>query len=280
MHKPVIITKGNWRGYVGVVKDTSKDRVTVELQTNAQKIQVPRSDVKLQESSPNLNFSTTITKTNDLSMQPRTPSMSRSGIPSTPISLAFNPGRTPTHPSTPGNKDLDMGDFDSIYSSPTPHTPRFNAQTPGVQESPGFLSSTPGTPGFGHHPTTPSFHPPPTTPGFNAQTPTTPGYSIMNAPNTPGIKPSTPGILSHESNNFAVEEENNWWFPNIEVVYEGKIGVISNVYMNECTVKYKDGTRAQIEGSLLKPVGVKKGDKGIVIIGENKGKTGGGPQRI
>jgi len=279
LHKQVTIIEGNWRGYVGVVKDVSKDTYTIVLQINAQRIQVPKNQVesneaKLMPQSPMSNIHKDVS----------TPSMARSNIhkPTTPNNPnnVFNPGRTPV-PSTPGNEDWnenrndDSQEDESSFTNDYQNT-RYPVSTPGLPEdiitSPIFgHSSTPNTPGFATHPTTPGYSSVPTTPGYTP-IPNTPGFSQI-PPTTPGgYKPTTPGGFQHTSP--IQDEDSVWWCPNIEVEYDGKIGVITNVFANECTVRWLDNNTNTIEGSLLKPIVPKKKEKVIVIRGKSKGKKG------
>jgi len=290
LHKLVKIKSGNWRGYVGIVKDASKEKVTVELQTNAQRIQVPRSSVSetLEEKKP-IDSGPTPSRT----MTPHRPNTPMVNDP-------YSTGRTPSHPSTPGYGQEDShDDYDSVYYDSTAHTPfgsnymdteRFTPgpNTPGINEvsSPNFNpSSTPTTPGSFHtpHPNTPGHTP--TTPGTYNMPPTTPGSYNSYIPTTPGggYRPNTPGFNQYNSpftdtnvnnTNNTIDEDNNWWTPHIEVEYNGKVGVISSCYANECEVAWSDGVSNTIEGSLLKPVIPKKKDKVIIIKGKEKGKKG------
>jgi transcription elongation factor SPT5 len=283
LHKQVTITQGNWRGYVGIVKDVSKDTVTIVLQTNAQRIQVQRNQVENNE-----NKFTPQSPMNIPNKLPEvsTPRQPNKQTPNTPMTPSFNPGRTPIHPSTPGSDEFDIGNEDSqddennftpdtSYGTPNryPHT----VSTPGheIEErnitSPSFVPThTPSTPGFISHPTTPGgYTNMPTTPGYTP-IPNTPGYNQV-PPTTPGAyKPNTP--YGSFSNNQ--DEDSNWLCENIEVEYEGKVGVVANVYNNECSVRWNDNTQSTMEGSLLTPVPPKKKDKVIVIRGKSKGKRG------
>jgi len=214
----------------------------------------------------------------------------------------YSTGRTPSHPSTPGYGQEDShDDYDSVYYDSTAHTPfginymepeRFTpVNTPGINEvsSPNFNpSSTPTTPGSYHtpHPNTPQHTP--TTPGSYNIPPTTPGSynTSYTIPTTPGggYRPNTPGFNTYSTpnsynetnvnNTNNVDEDNNWWTPHIEVEYNGKVGIISSCYSNECEVAWNDGLSSTIEGSLLKPVIPKKKDKVIIIKGKEKGKKG------
>jgi len=214
--------------------------------------------------------------------------------PTTPmINDPFNPGRTPSMPSTPGygQEDSPSGggdDFDSMYFE-SAHTPFGNyeqATTPGMNDevvsSPNTFNptSTPTTPGYHTpHPTTPGITP--TTPGSYSGPPTTPGSFNYSMPTTPGgYRPTTPGFTNYnpydvgQNNNNNNDEDSNWWMPHIEVEYNGKIGIISSVYSNECEVNWNDGATSTIEGSLLKPVVPRKKDKVIIIRGNAKGQKG------
>jgi len=204
----------------------------------------------------------------------------------TPMTPSFNPGRTPIHPSTPGSDEFDIGNEDSqddegaftpdtSYGTPNRYT--HTVSTPGheIEErnitSPSFVPThTPSTPGFTSHPTTPGgYSNMPTTPGYTP-IPHTPGYNQV-PPTTPGAyKPNTPygGFSSNQ------DEDSNWLCENIEVEYEGKVGVVASVYNNECSVRWNDNTQSTMEGSLLTPVPPKKKDKVIVIRGKSKGKRG------
>jgi transcription elongation factor SPT5 len=287
LHKLVKIKSGNWRGYVGIVKDSSKEKVTVELQTNAQRIQVPRSSV-----SESFEEKKTISE----------PTPSRSMTPHRPntpmVNDPFSTGRTPNHPSTPGyGQEESHDDYDSYFYDSTAHTPFGNSYmeterytpvtTPGINEvsSPNFNpSSTPTTPGSFHtpHPNTPGHTP--TTPGSYNMPPTTPGnFNYNNMPTTPGgYRPNTPGFQPYSTpfsepkvnNTNNNDDDNNWWTPHIEIEYNGKVGIISSCYSNECEVAWNDGVSSTIEGSLLKPVIPKKKDKVIIIKGKDKGKKG------
>ena len=91
MQTLVLITRGNWKGYTGIVKNCEKDTYTVELQTNAKRVKVPRNDVKDHNPNP---------ASTSLDRQPRVESSMtpRANTYSIQTPSAF----TPSYPSTPG----------------------------------------------------------------------------------------------------------------------------------------------------------------------------------
>ena len=69
MGKPVRITKGNWKGYIGYLRVADEKKARVELLSRNKTIQVGINDVKdMNEDNSNNNFVTN--KTNNISKTP------------------------------------------------------------------------------------------------------------------------------------------------------------------------------------------------------------------
>lgn len=220
LHQNVQITKGPWKGYIGIVKDTDETHYLIELQTNAKRVRIPRETVKPVDSrgreDRNLD-DYDVTRTPHPGMTPlHVPMTPRT--PSTPSHDPFNPNAPMTPLHTPSSMPVYDDDEDDDDDRPPKTTPvvaptptaiaRRGIEVPSPAPSPAartpFAVEVP--------PRTPSdFPPPPRTPGSlseyqvpasafsatstpaSAATPRTPFTPLPQTPRTPSDAPRTPG---------------------------------------------------------------------------------------
>eukprot|EP01130_Rhizamoeba_saxonica_P008633 TRINITY_DN3490_c0_g1_i1.p1 TRINITY_DN3490_c0_g1~~TRINITY_DN3490_c0_g1_i1.p1 ORF type:complete len:793 (-),score=202.52 TRINITY_DN3490_c0_g1_i1:48-2426(-) len=255
LHKTVQLNRGQWKGYLGLVKDTTDKQCTVELQTNAQRITVPEDWVTIKE----------IVQDNIDTGYPIHPAMTpmhqHGRTPNTPIrtpnDMPPTPNWTPGGAKTPGEDN-----YYGYLQTPEPYS-----QTPhGITSPSPRTPLTPRTPISGN----------PTTPGMgmarSVQTPGvgTPGF--LPTPNTPygSTVPSTPHMSQYEP-----EEENILWTEGIQVIYNDRIGVITNMEDTDCAVQWNDdSSETTVSLTYLKLDQPNKGDNVIVVRGDNKGSIG------
>lgn len=299
IHKTVTITRGPYKGLVGIIKDANEKVLRIELHTNCKTVTVERGGIRdHSEPAPSADrrnaypsmWDGSRTPTRDGSQTPlrmATP-LRRSDGSMTPSHDPWNAPNTPMRPNTPGHSWGEDNDYGvptpgvyGNYYSPAPYTsepaytPNANPSTPS-----GFLeNSTPFTPGVGYS----DQHTPADSP-FSAPTPGT--------PSTPGLPPATPnegaGYDSGAYDDYGRKEDsdNNWQMADIEVkmeneafgngAYMDKIGVIKEVYPdNSCKVFIFDRQETiTVPGDYLSPVTPSKKDKVKIIRGEFRGNTG------
>nr|CAG4718883.1 unnamed protein product [Naegleria fowleri] len=205
-NKTAIITKGPYKGYLGIVKDATDTTARIELHSQNKIINVDISyvDIKVDGTKQKERFSSVSTPYH--SSGATTPFHSTSaGVPSTPwdrdsskTPLHTSMGHeTPLRPETPSLRhgsdawnprrpNTPMHDWQDSAPTPGASTPHDSYTTPGVHMSNptpgGATAMTPGVEGYGYHHT-------PITPGIGASTPhesyTTPGGMLQ----TPGGQP-------------------------------------------------------------------------------------------
>ncbi len=258
MDQTVVITRGQWKGYVGIVREATDSTLRVELHTNSKKVNVPREGCKLKDQAPDMDDPAARSKVP--SWDPtRTPQRddimaTPMRVPGTPLRGSATPLRvpgTPVHgtawdPSMP-NTPMRTPTWDTDYSgssssSWTPSTPgsgyqpsNFTPYSPArsSDRTPESISShNPATPSSGLYTPIDQRTPLDSTPygNYNPNTPGTPNTPGPHGPTTPR-GPTTPQIPSEESS----AERFGWVHRNVEVVimgdkYRDRHAYITDVY--------------------------------------------------
>eukprot|EP01125_Pyxidicula_operculata_P004318 TRINITY_DN1657_c0_g1_i1.p1 TRINITY_DN1657_c0_g1~~TRINITY_DN1657_c0_g1_i1.p1 ORF type:complete len:1026 (-),score=308.16 TRINITY_DN1657_c0_g1_i1:215-3259(-) len=305
LHQNVYITKGPWKGYLGMIKDTSDTHVTVQLQTNAKRLQIPRSDItkageKQQISLSDWDVTKTPMRGDQTPLRPQTPRH----FPSTPSSDPWNPagGQTPRHPSS--EDDEGISQYASMHSKITESLYPATPKTP--------KTSNYGTPYAA--PTTPA--PTPNTPAPNTPAPATPAtmdyptsnaeyyaatphnYTTHDIPATPAeanspmpgtVAPTTPfpGEESHPYDDDD-DEDRKFLFPdviaNIDETYDngrykGALCVIREVDNELINVSVLDannneGESLVLNATFLLPAKIETKDTVVITKGPFQGRVG------
>lgn len=281
------ITKGPYKGNIGIVKDATQTTARVELHTSCQTISVDRNHIA-DVGTPSRDGS--------ISSYARTPAYAGSQTPlyrdtgnKTPMHDAGS--RTPLHSygsMTPIHDGSRTPNAHSEWDPAIPNTypsPGYNPSTPGYQMNGPFTPQTPGTmyennysPGYQSAASTPSpsigyRQSPASNNPYN--TPSS-GYS----PNSPGMpyNPQTPGA------GLDVVPMTDWHTVDIEVRIRdshddpglvGQTGVIRSISGSMCSVFLPEEDRVvNIMSDHLDPICPQSGDAFKVIIGEEREATG------
>ncbi|PRP82026.1 transcription elongation factor SPT5-like [Planoprotostelium fungivorum] len=254
----VLKTTGQWKGYIGIVKDVTEINVRVELHTRCRIVSVPR-DAIAEKHSNNAQQNSN----NDSAFPPQTPLRRENDMRtmSTPVrgsgpfsaDTAWDPSApsTPMRATTPAYDPTEYGtgygSGSNTISTPGgggyyyPFSPAPSTSNSGVDHgqvhTPGTGFDTPGssfTPSGGPTPSgtydqrTPGYAPP-TTPGNMYIPPTTPGSMSYMTPTTPQT-PHTPGeslysssvndSTEHSTASRTEEQDPEWnnWFTEDIVV--------------------------------------------------------------
>ncbi|KYQ92608.1 transcription initiation factor Spt5 [Tieghemostelium lacteum] len=276
LHKVVTIKTGNWKGYIGIVKECTDDWVQVELQTNSKKINLKKSDILLQNQRPQVD-------SNSLYLASKTPvydpSMSVHGGSSSGASRYNSDPWSTRSMDTPQDysSSTTPGTSYSAYSPYTPNTPseihRHDQYTP-------YDNHQRGTPNLGNM----------STPSINSYDTPTPGYShsqydqpTPQSPYTPHNQPQTPQSPNIEE---AEEEADSpiWKGINIEVVFTASspvhVGkhalVLENTTETTCKLQLLDTkeTVSNISQEHLELVPPAKKDRVVVVKGNYTGHEG------
>ncbi|KAL9646683.1 hypothetical protein ABK040_001106 [Willaertia magna] len=213
-NRTIVITKGPYKGYLGIVKDASDSSARIELHSQNKVINVNinwlkfvDNDNKRDRNSQPINVATPY-----VSSGAATPFTSSGGLgnaPGTPWDSSKTPlhtglgHETPIRPETPHREfnawntrkpNTPINDWQDNNPIPTPHD--YSINTPGIST---FTTPAPITPGMGdgytnYAPMTPG-NTNPITPGLN--NPRTPGGNLgMMHPMTPGETYTTPGLIN------------------------------------------------------------------------------------
>ncbi|EFC40993.1 predicted protein [Naegleria gruberi] len=226
-NKTAIITKGPYKGYLGIVKDATDTTARIELHSQNKIINVDISWISLQDEKEKRKdtYQTVSTPYHNSGaatpfMPPSTPWDNRDSS-KTPIHTSLG-HETPIHrPETPSRS----GD---AWNPRKPNTPMHDWQettTPGGVPSTPHDNYTVNTPGIGMNPITPAY-----TPGVGA--PITPGITTPNTPhgdNSYSYHPITPGIQTpnpvtpHESYNSISTPGGVFQTPNPDMYGYGSV---------------------------------------------------------
>jgi transcription elongation factor SPT5 len=229
----VLISRGNYKGYLGIVKEATETTARVELHTNCKIINVARDAVKEANSARQATGGEGFPRDYPTTPSAWTRTPMREDIPATPMRVA-TPMRsfgTPSHdpwnpavPNTPARPETPARDGweDSAWTPGTPGTARsdYSAGTPSGYSSYSPFSPAGNRQGGVYNPTTPgstygSFGTPGssyTPSGYSERTPQDSSQSTPYAsspstpltPRTPGMPqtpatPSTPGVHEYEA---------------------------------------------------------------------------------
>jgi len=305
-----VITRGQWKGYVGIVREATDSSLRIELHTNSKKISIPREGCRLKDQPM---------ETDDHNKAPswdptRTPM--REDVTATPMRVPGTPMRglatplrvpgTPVHgtawdPSMP-NTPMRPNSWDSDYNSSsswTPNTPGTGYQnlTPYSPARPTSSSydRTPDSTSSSHNPATPSSGlytpmdqrtPTDSTPYGTSYNPSTPGTPGSHGPNTPTARaPATPQIPEESA-----AERSQWLSANVGVRITGDNfrnykGYITEVFTDrgipscrvELTESPSDSSVSEVitvGADLVERVIPQKKDTVIIVGGEYKGLSG------
>lgn len=198
--KTVTISRGPFKGYLGIVKDSNEEQVRVELHTNSKVVSVPRDNIQIQgenyAASGNNNYGNYSGRISDGGRTPmysgaKTPSYRYDGSTPNPYS---DGSKTPAWDAGSRTPGYNMGsktpawDADSTSNNrPTPSYSGSNySSSIGENQSSNF-SRIPATPAYGAVATPGDVETP-----YN---PATPAPFTPSIPQTPGGIPSTPGPL-------------------------------------------------------------------------------------
>eukprot|EP01090_Pellita_catalonica_P006455 TRINITY_DN1667_c0_g2_i1.p1 TRINITY_DN1667_c0_g2~~TRINITY_DN1667_c0_g2_i1.p1 ORF type:complete len:622 (+),score=97.82 TRINITY_DN1667_c0_g2_i1:1344-3209(+) len=287
LHKTVIIQRGPWKGYIGIVVDATDSTARVELHTKCKIVNVPRDQLAQRDS--HRHDAVSRQRSSMLAWGARTPLRDapstplRVGTPrqgaNTPLHDAWNPHQ----PNTPMVHSWDTTPSDT----PSSYQDDFAMVTPGYQQqftggmnpySPGTGYESPrGTPqGNVYHPSTPTaFGTNPLTPsdyaeGGTPRTVTTPSFNTPQpypaTPATPGL-PQTPGTpndgaaLSYDNDEESMygtpsgigkePDSEMWATENIEVRILGDASFHNGQYENAAAVIRKIHDENSCEVSLI-----------------------------
>eukprot|EP01119_Soliformovum_irregulare_P001937 TRINITY_DN1184_c0_g1_i1.p1 TRINITY_DN1184_c0_g1~~TRINITY_DN1184_c0_g1_i1.p1 ORF type:complete len:997 (-),score=365.73 TRINITY_DN1184_c0_g1_i1:156-3146(-) len=306
--KTVKIRKGQWKGYVGIVKDATETTLRIELHTKPKIITIAKDSVDL----VNLDGSTSgssswgDSRQNDPYAAMQTP-LRQEDVTATPLRAPSTPSRTPLHgtvwdPSvlnTPSRSENNWSSWGSnadyagglstpgsSYSYSTPSTSYSTTSHRYSDE----ISQNPATP----QPYTPHYDTPNFTPNYpevqrtpaDVSTPYGPSSSIYHptTPSTPGdiSTPHTPGMpgdsYDRDDNNA---NDSDWHTLDIEIQindthangsYARKKGIIRDITGDTCRVELKEsGDYISVPKDAVDPVHPTNKCQIKIIRGDMKG---------
>ncbi|XP_015676506.1 transcription elongation factor SPT5, partial [Protobothrops mucrosquamatus] len=289
----VRISRGSYKGYIGMVKDATESTARVELHSTCQTISVDREHLTIVDSKKPSGMPSGYGRTPMYGSQtPMYASGSRTPMYGTQHDGNRTPhygSQTPLHdgsrtpaqsgawdPNTPSRteEEFDYGFDDEPTPSPQGYGATPNPQTPGYPDpssppvNPPYNPQTPGTPAM-YMKYNPQASPSPSPVGYSPMTP--------GAPSPGGYNPHTPGSGIEQSSS-------DWVTTDIEVkVHDtyldshvvGKTGVIRSVNGGMCSVYVKKCEKVvSISSEHLEPVTPAKNDKVKVLLGEDREATG------
>ncbi|EFA05446.1 transcription elongation factor SPT5 [Tribolium castaneum] len=283
------ITKGPYKGNIGIVKDATQSTARIELHTSCQTISVDRSHIA-DVGTPSRDGS--------ISSYGRTPAYTGNQTPlyrdtgnKTP--MCDSGSRTPLHyggsmtPIHDGSRTPNASsEWDPTVSNTYP-SPGYNPGTPGYQMNGPFTPQTPGTiydstyspyqasPGYQSAISTPS----PAT-GYGQSPASNNPYNTPSSGYSPNMpyNPQTPGA------GLDVLPMTDWHTIDIEVRIRdshddpglvGQTGIIRSISGAMCSIFLPEEDRVvNIISDHLEPVRPQRGDAFKVIIGEEREATG------
>ncbi|KAJ8965744.1 hypothetical protein NQ314_003922 [Rhamnusium bicolor] len=282
------ITRGPYKGNIGIVKDATQSTARIELHTSCQTISVDRNHI---------SDVGTPAKDGSASSYGRTPAYAGNQTPlyrdtgnKTP--MCDSGSRTPLHygsmtPIHDGSRTPNASsEWDPSVSNTYP-SPGYNPSTPGYQMNGPYTPQTPGTmydttyspyqasPGYQSVVSTPS----PAT-GYGQSPSSNNPYSTPSSGYSPNMpyNPQTPGA------GMDVLPMTDWHTVDIEVRIRdshddgglvGQTGIIRSISGAMCSVFLPEEDRVvNIMSDHLDPVRPQRGDQFKVIIGEEREQTG------
>ncbi|XP_066144783.1 transcription elongation factor SPT5 isoform X1 [Euwallacea fornicatus] len=287
------ITRGPYKGNIGIVKDAMPGTARIELHTSCQTISVDRNNIA-DVGAP--------AKDGSITSYGRTPAYSGSQTPlyrdignKTP--MAESGSRTPLHygSMTPIHDGSRTPNASSEWDPTVPNTypsPAYNPSTPGGMNAP-FTPQTPGgvyessySP-YGGYQSAISTPSPATASPFAIHDP---GYGQSPASNNPyntpssGYSPTMPYNPQTPGAGLDVMPMTDWHTVDIEVRIRdshddaglvGQTGIIRSISGAMCSVFLPEEDRVvNILADHLDPVRPQRGDQFKVIIGEEREQTG------
>ncbi|XP_025834253.1 transcription elongation factor SPT5 [Agrilus planipennis] len=282
------ITRGPYKGNIGIVKDATQSTARIELHTSCQTISVDRSHIA-DVGTPSRDGSITSYGRTPAYTGNQTPLYRESGS-KTP--MADSGSRTPLHygsmtPIHDGSRTPNAhSEWDPSVSNTYP-SPGYNPSTPAYQMNGPYTPQTPGTIyDTGYSPYQPS-------PGYQSvvstPSPAT-GYSQSPASNNPyntpssGYSPNMPYNPQTPGAGLDSSSMAEWHTVDIEVIIRdshddpglvGQTGIIRSISGSMCSVFLPEEDRVvNIMSNHLDPVRPQRGDAFKVIIGEEREATG------
>ncbi|KAL4224649.1 Transcription elongation factor SPT5 [Mactra antiquata] len=295
----VRIVQGPFKGYIGIVKDSTESTARVELHSSCKTISVDKSRLANLTGgrpaggrtstyggrTPVYGGQTPMYGSRTPMYGSQTPLHDGSRTPhygsQTPQhDGSSTPGRTgawdPANPNTPSrSSDFDYQLDDTVSPSSDIHSPvggPFTPQTPGSAYSP--YNPSPGS----------SYQA--NSPGLGGSSPSPLGYQASPSPSGYGYSPMTPGApFTPQTPGTAMDHSNaDWHTTEIEVRIREthddsdlihQTGVIRSVTGGMCSVFLPEEDKVvNVSCEHLEPVLPEKGDKTKVILGEEREATG------
>lgn len=289
LNKTVVIKAGQWKGYIGIVRQVTDTTARVELHTNSKLVTINRDMLWIKDEEHQPEFPPSTPSSWDMrtplredgSQTPmRTPLRYGLGTPATPVhGTAWDPTQ-PTTPRTDWSSDFRTPDgFSSIstpgfpatsYNSPYSPAPRHYDQSPNPSTPTGNYTPGYDTPGA-YTPTSYSE----ATPEQSPYPPATPGEATPRTPGTPDVYEPM-----HEEH---VDTDSNWHTTDILVKisgdfangqYQDQTAVIKHVSPDSCSVTLSNGEVLEVPNEYLQPVKPTQKGNVKIIRGDLKGNTG------
>lgn len=309
--KTIKVTKGHFKGHIGIVKDAIGEFVRVELHASCQTINVAKANiVEVSGQSGRVTGSMTTygrtpmygsqtpmvsgARTPMYDFGSRTPMYDGSRTPGrdgsrTPM---YDPSRTPVHTSSAWDPSAatPKPDFDDYGAEPSPSPAYNNPPTPGYlnPDTPSAGPYTPQTPGMYSSYNQPSPAAPSPAGSYSygqGLTPSPTGYNF--SPATPGAGPSTPlGFNPHTPGagmEHILERKDEWQTTDIYVRIRsgddpdliGQTGIIRGITGNMCSLFLVTEDRVvNILSDHLEPSRPVRGDFVKVIYGDLREASG------
>lgn len=283
------ITRGPYKGNIGIVKDATQATARIELHTSCQTISVDRNNIA--------DVGATAGKEGSFTSYGKTPSYAGNQTPlyrdtgnKTP--MCDSGSRTPLHygsmtPLHDGSRTPNAhSEWDPSISNTYP-SPGYNPSTPGYQMNGPFTPQTPGTmyeSTYSPYQTSPGYQSAISTPspgtGYGQSPASNNPYNTPSSGYSPNMQynPQTPGA------GLDVLPMTDWHTVDIEVRIRdshddaglvGQTGVIQSISGALCSVFLPEEDRVvTIMSDHLDPVTPQRGDEFKVIIGEEREATG------
>ncbi|KAJ3361314.1 transcription elongation factor spt5 [Kappamyces sp. JEL0680] len=302
LNKTVTISGGPFKGYLGIVKDTTETHARVELHTNSRTITIEKERLNVQGEEgapkrPNYQAGRPTSRYDDYG---RTPANSGSKTPYDSWSggtggrtPAWNAGsktpaweagsKTPAWEAGSKTPAWEAGSKTPAWEagSKTPawesgRTPAYGRPTPRVPNTPADMATP-------YHTATPAGFP--QTPGLAATTPYPNMQSVAHTPATPYETPYHGGPATPAATGSYGSSQGAWVTADIEVRVEsnrrfssgrvdGQVGVVKAVEGIRAQIYLASGETIHITEELLVPVVPQKKDAFKVLKGEDRGKIG------
>ncbi|KAJ3277095.1 transcription elongation factor spt5 [Terramyces sp. JEL0728] len=297
--KTVIVTGGTFKGYLGIVKDTTENHARVELHTGSRTIEVEKAKLLVQ-GEDGANRRPDYRSRYDAVKTPmhgsKTPMHNAGGDSWNTGSRtpAWNAGsKTPAWDSGSKTPAWDAGAktpaWDSSSRTPARDFGKDRYSDSNTAPTPAYVdSSTP------YHSTTPAAFP--ATPAANV--PTSVNYTGVTAATprgqydvaTPMVNPATPmpaGGMDYNDDEDDGANANSWLTTDIDIqiiskagrkfsggAHDSRIGKCTAVHGGRATIALDSGDTVTVPEEFLAPVVPQKKENFKILSGENKGRIG------